>query len=72
MSIEWHREADDGLLPCPFCGSPAMAWRVYLTRVSLPWQIECSNYECGIGTHGYETRAEAAYVWNRRVGNVEA
>lgn len=61
---------EDGLLPCPFCGAPAL-----LETYEDGWQIGCSfnpedGRSCGLfPTFGYfDEKAEAIAAWNRRRG----
>ncbi|MEA3385863.1 MAG: Lar family restriction alleviation protein [Thermodesulfobacteriota bacterium] len=61
---------DDGLLPCPFCGSPAtFEFKDYnpADRRSgddgMGW-VQCSNYKCGAMI--FDDRMSAIEKWNTR------
>ena len=60
----------NGLLNCPFCGSPA---RIDLFEPLLPngmrdtlYVARCSLRECGAMTQAWYPREAAASAWNRR------
>ena len=58
------------LKPCPLCGSPAhfddAGIEHDLKQYSI-WSVWCDNEdECGCCTGDFDTKEEAAAVWNRR------
>lgn len=60
------------LLPCPFCGGKA----VFENFVGRQFRAECHpDNDCGLEnpkTRWYDSRAEAAAVWNTRDGKPES
>ena len=50
-----------GLLPCPFCGSPAVAATKKSTRLPSRFKVACSDSGCG-AHYGYWHPE----VWNHR------
>ncbi len=55
--------APTDLLPCPFCGQPATAYRAKPTEYR-DWVVECNS--CRMATHPCVSKREAAEKWNRR------
>lgn len=55
---------DVPLLPCPFCGGSA-AFRGDRYR---DFQATCESSACEINTDWYVNSADAAAIWNKRVG----
>jgi hypothetical protein len=56
---------DDGLMPCPFCGSPA---EHYPDGEEEGYDVMCSSTtkDCRFNVFGSSTREEAEALWNRR------
>lgn len=59
---------DDGLMPCPFCGSEAEM----VTNRSGDNFVRCTNRQCAARTRLYhENEAGARMSWNRRDGRAD-
>ena len=58
------------LKPCPFCGGPASLFSVVQPDGTVTWEVDCENKDCEVSacTMLYETREQAAAVWNERKG----
>lgn len=56
------------LKPCPFCGGPARMFSVEQPNRSITYEVDCENKDCEVSacTLLYDTKEEAAAVWNRR------
>ncbi|EJV7725159.1 Lar family restriction alleviation protein, partial [Salmonella enterica] len=66
LSTSSQAEPDDsGLLPCPFCGSPA---EHYPDGDMEGYIIMCGNKngDCNLQTFGFTTPEEAEKAWNTR------
>src|SRR4029453_2258838 len=53
-----------GLLPCPFCGSPARTDLLPHAHAQEPGWVQCSSCECA--QHMSDTLEEAVDRWNTR------
>jgi Lar family restriction alleviation protein len=62
---DWCRRKDADLLPCPFCGQPAILEFLLHPPTKSYW-AECNS--CGAKTDIGLTGEEAIKWWNRRVG----
>lgn len=62
---------DEGLKPCPFCGSKDLG-------VYDVWSENCNPFRyilcrtCGAKSMAFRTAAQAVRAWNRRVNNAES
>lgn len=60
--LKWlEMEAEEELLPCPFCGGKASAVD---SGVSIAAHVRCDN--CHSSSGDYDTKEEAIAAWNRR------
>lgn len=72
LEMEAEMEAEEELLPCPFCGRKAEVKKVYGVN---KYYIICSNSKelskdncvlTGIGARVYDSIDDAVTAWNRR------
>ena len=55
------------LLPCPFCGGEAVAYREPSNgNGQRLWRVECENIACSAAISDANTKAAAVTAWNRR------
>lgn len=60
--LNWlEMEAEEGLLPCPFCGETPVC--CHDEQLNVYW-MKC--FGCGLLTKDYDTKEEAIAAWNRR------
>lgn len=72
LSTSSQAEPDDsGLLPCPFCGSPA---EHYPDGDMEGYIIMCGNKngDCNLQTFGFTTPEEAEKAWNTRAAMLQS
>ncbi|HHR9510449.1 TPA: DUF551 domain-containing protein [Salmonella enterica subsp. enterica] len=72
LSTSSHATHDDsGLLPCPFCGSPA---EHYPDGDMEGYIIMCGNKngDCNLQAFGFTTPEEAEKAWNTRAAMLQA
>lgn len=59
-------DAQAGLLPCPFCGSPPAVWNGSAPDLACDWNVACLSDDClCVGFIGH-TQERAMELWNRR------
>lgn len=79
MTPSPHQKGRQGLLPCPFCGEPAITHGRSVARdprriissgnFTNQYSIDCRNNECIAGGPErpfYDSEQEAIAAWNRR------
>ncbi len=56
------------LKPCPFCGGPGRMFFVKQPDGTITYEVDCENEGCEVSscTLLYETKEQAAAVWNKR------
>lgn len=65
------------VLPCPFCGAPGEFRHSWLDtgagENTIAWDVACGTFDCyaedGMD-YCFDTKEEAATVWNKRTPNV--
>jgi hypothetical protein len=64
--IERYMPIDADLLPCPFCGQPAVLTNVRMSNHTF--RVSCVNESClRPRTDGYDTQEAVTALWNQRV-----
>lgn len=62
----WNNRAkNNGLKPCPFCGSIAVLDKFYNGECDI-YQVICSNPKCGAETISSNNPEDVKTIWNRR------
>jgi Lar family restriction alleviation protein len=73
MSDDWTQSEDPTLLPCPFCGAPAMVVKSTNTNWYGHWLVACNADDdaCPVDPYLFggdkpEHKQKAIERWNRR------
>lgn len=61
-----HRNGDDDLLPCPFCGSHEIAYAKYEHTCGLRWAVLCMGCMAQIDPGWAQRWGTVQKLWNTR------